>query len=146
MLRDAPPIGRERLLRGCHGVGQYALDVLGRYAGDPLARPTLSHRRYPQRARTRLRWAQSVRGAWFFGHHLLSGLILPQALERGVPELAIGSPGSELDLGDELRLNPFGQIASHVTGRSAAGKRRFGNLERVKLLPELPRGRCRVPG
>jgi hypothetical protein len=66
---------------------------------------------------------QSVRGAWFFGHNLLSGLILPQALERGVPELAIGGPGSELDLGDEVRLNPLGQI-----------------------LPELPRGRCRVPG
>jgi hypothetical protein len=89
---------------------------------------------------------QSVRGAWFFGHHLLSGLILPQALERGVPELAIGGPGSELDLGDEVRLNPLGQIASDVAGRPTTGKGRFVNLKRVKLLPELPRGRCRVPG
>jgi hypothetical protein len=77
---------------------------------------------------------------------LLGGLILPQSLERGVPELAIRGPGSKLDLGNKLRLNPLGQIASDVAGRPAAGERRFVNLERVKLLPELPRGRCRVPG
>ena len=80
----------------------------------------------PPPSRTGHSRAQPVRGTWFFGHHLLSGLILPQTLERGVAELAIGSPGSELDLGDELRLNPPGQIASDVTGRPAAGKRRFG--------------------
>src|SRR3954451_17503917 len=50
------------------------------------------------------------------------------------------------NLRDELRLNPLGQIASDVAGRPAAGERRFVDLERVKLLPELPRGRCRVPG
>src|SRR3954463_4818244 len=73
-----------------------------------LFRARLSHRPSPQRARTGLKRAQPVHGAWFLGHHLLSGLILPPVLERGVAELAIGGPGSELDLGDELRLNPLG--------------------------------------
>ena len=63
-----------------------------------LLRARPSRRRSPQRAHTGLRRAQPVHGAWFLGHHLLSGLILPQTLERGVAELAIGGPGSELDL------------------------------------------------
>jgi hypothetical protein len=46
--------------------------------------------------------------ARLLGPHLARVLFLPQALERGVPEMAVPRPGGELDHGNEDRLDPAG--------------------------------------
>ena len=57
-----------------------------------------------------------------------------------------GGPSPELDLADELRLNPLREVAGDVSGRAAARERRRRALERVQLLPQLPRRAGREPG
>ena len=59
-------------------------------------------------------------------------------------EQTVGGPRPELDFGDELRPNPFREITGDITGRPAAVKRGLVDLERMKLLPQLPRGARRV--
>ncbi len=60
------------------------------------------------------------------GLDLLGRLVLPQALESGLADVAVGGEAGELDLGDQLRLQPV-----HLAGllrRVLAAERALGRL------------------
>ena len=54
--------------------------------------------------------------AWHFELHLRSGLVLAQALERGLTQSLVVRPAAKLDFRDELRFNEY-EAAPFVRGQ-----------------------------
>ena len=80
-------------------------------------------------------------GAGCLGPHLGRGFVFAQTLEGGLPHIAVAGPARELDLGDELRLDPV--PVGLLARRALAAERALVGLERVELLEE-PAGIARV--
>ena len=66
--------------------------------------------------------------------HLTRRLVLAQAFECGLPHHAIAGPARELDLGDQLRLDPGPVLA--LARRVLAAERASISLQRVELLEQ----------